>query len=60
MDITDKEIAEIVKKPLQEIEQLKSDNEAEYKMLKVGAMCKKLNLDSDDLQKMYDKKVAIS
>jgi arsenate reductase-like glutaredoxin family protein len=60
MDITDKEIAKIVKKSLQELEKLKNENEAEYKMLKVGAMCKKLDLDSSDLQKIYDKKVAIS
>jgi hypothetical protein len=60
MDITDKEIAEIVKRTVEEIEALKSENEAEYKMLKVGAICKKLNLNSDDLQAIYDKKVTIS
>ncbi len=58
MKVTDQEMAEVLNRTLEEIEALKKSNEAEYKVLKIGILCKKLNLSVDDLEKMYDLKVA--
>lgn len=57
MQVTDKEMAEVLGKTVVEIEALKKSNEDEYKVLKTGVLCKKLNLNSADLQKMFDMKV---
>ncbi len=58
MKVTDQEMADILNRTLAEIEALKKSNEAEYKVLRIGILCKKLNLSVDDLEKMYDLKVA--
>jgi hypothetical protein len=57
--VTDEDMAEMLKKTLKEIKELKETNNREYDVLKRGVLCKKLGLDEDDLIQIYDKKVAI-
>ncbi len=54
MDITDEEMAKALKKSLSQIESLKRMNEKEYKVLKTGVLCKKLNLDENDLERIHN------
>ncbi len=54
MDITDEEMAKALKKTLSQIESLKQINEKEYKVLKTGVLCKKLNLDENDLERIHN------
>ena len=56
--ITDEYMADILNKTLEDIAELKKANEAEYKVLKTGILCQKLNLTVDDLERMYDMKVS--
>jgi len=58
MQVTDQEMSEILNRTLEEIKALKKSNEAEYKVLKIGILCKKLNLCVEDLEKMYDLKIS--
>lgn len=57
MNVTDEEMAKVLSKTVEEIKDIKKNNEAEYKVLRAGVLCKKLNLNVDDLLKIYDKKV---
>jgi len=54
MDVTDEEMAKALRKTLSEIESLKQMNEKEYKILKTGVLCKKLNLDENDLERIHN------
>ncbi|HIP02135.1 MAG TPA: hypothetical protein EYH01_09875 [Campylobacterales bacterium] len=58
MNITDQDMADVLNRTLEEIKELKKSNEAEYKVLKTGILCQKLNLNVDDLEKMYNMKIA--
>lgn len=58
MNVTDQEMADVLNRTLEEIKELKKSSEAEYKVLKTGIFCQKLNLNVEDLEKMYDMKVA--
>ncbi len=58
MVVTDQDMADALNKTLEEIEELKTTREAEYKVLKTGVFCKKLNLNVEDLEKMYHMKVS--
>jgi len=57
MNVTDEEMAKVLSKTVSEIKEIKENNESEYKVLRAGVLCKKLNLNVDDLLKIYDKKV---
>ena len=57
--ITDQDIANVLKKSLTQIQELKETNKEEYKVLKIGVLCAKLNLNVDDLLAIYDKKVTV-
>ena len=58
MNITDDEMADTLGRTKLQIEDLKKLNEAQYNVLKTGILCKKLNLNEKDLQKIYDDKLA--
>ncbi len=60
MNVTDKDMAEILKKTVKEVEELKKTNEAEYRVLRLGILCKKLNLSIDDLERLHAMKIATS
>ena len=53
MDISDEEIAKMMNKPLSALLNIKEEKPNEYHILKLGAFCKKLHLDSDDLNAMF-------
>ena len=53
MDISDEEIAIMMNKPLSALLNIKEEKPDEYHILKLGAFCKKLNLDSNDLSAMF-------
>ncbi len=53
MKISNKEIATLIKKTPSAISYLKKNNENEYKILKLGVLCRKLELDSQDLEAMH-------
>lgn len=57
MNVTDQEMAYALNRTLSEIEELKKSSEAEYKVLKTGVLCQKLNLSVNDLEKMSEMKV---
>lgn len=60
MVVSDQEMADALNKTLEDIKALKKSNEAEYKVLKIGLFCKKLNLSVKDLENMYHMKVSTS
>ena len=60
MTVTDQDMADILNRTLDEIDELKKSNEAEYKVLKIGILCRKLNLSVEDLERMHDLKVSTS
>ncbi|OQX74166.1 MAG: hypothetical protein B6D59_03350 [Campylobacteraceae bacterium 4484_4] len=53
MKVSNKEIAAAINKTPSAISYLKKNNYEEYLILKLGVLCKKLNLDSEDLMAMY-------
>ena len=53
MKILNKEIAAAIKKTLSAISYLKKNNHEELLLLRLGVLCKKLNLDSEDLLAMH-------
>ncbi len=57
MNVTDKEMAEVLDKTLFQIQEMKKTNLSMYQFLKIGVFCKKLNLDAEDLKIIYEKKV---
>ncbi len=59
MSVTDNDMATVLGKTPAQIENIKKSNEAEYRVLKIGVLCKMLNLGYDDLQKIHDKKVVM-
>ncbi len=56
MKISDEEIAKMMNKPLSALLNIKEEKPNEYNILKLGAFCKKLELDSDDLNAMFELK----
>lgn len=52
MKISNKEIAETIHKTPSAISYLKKRNEDEFSILKLGVICRKLNLDIEDLLAM--------
>ncbi len=60
MNVTNQDMADVLGRTLDEINELKKSNEAEYKVLKIGILCKKLNLNVEDLERMHDLKVSTS
>ncbi len=57
MNITDEELAKIVGKTLSQIESIKKNNKKEYNILKSGALCKKFELNEEDIKKRYTQKI---
>ncbi len=57
MNVTDEEMAKTLDKTKLEIQKLKDRDITLYKLLKVGVLCRKLDLDVEDLHKIYEKKV---
>ncbi len=53
MDISDEEIATMMNKPLSALLNIKEEKPNEYHILKLGAFCKKLHLDSEDLNAIF-------
>ncbi len=53
MEVSNKEIATMINKTSSAVSYLKKANEKEFKILKLGVLCKKLNLDAEDLEAMY-------
>ncbi|RUM67623.1 MAG: hypothetical protein DSZ05_02275 [Sulfurospirillum sp.] len=53
MKVSNKEIAAHINKTPSAISYLKKNNYDEYQILKLGVLCKKLNLDNEDLLAMY-------
>ncbi len=53
MKVSNKEIAAAINKTPSAISYLKKNNYDEFLILKLGVLCKKLNLDSEDLMAMY-------
>lgn len=58
--VTDQDIADALNRTLEEIQELKTSNEAEYKVLKIGIFCRNLDLNVEDLEKMHQMKVTTS
>jgi hypothetical protein len=58
VEVTDQDMADMLRRTLEEIQELKNSNESEYHVLKTGILCVKLNLNEDDLEKMYKLKVS--
>ncbi len=56
MEISNKEIAAMINKTSSAVSYLKKTNENEFKILKLGVLCKKLNLDAEDLEAMHSLK----
>ncbi len=56
MKISNKEIATFINKTPSAISYLKKNNENEFKILKLGVLCKKLELDLEDLKAMHSLK----
>jgi DNA-binding Xre family transcriptional regulator len=56
MKISNKEIAASINKTSAAITYLKKKNVEEYEIVKIGVLCKKLNLDYDDLLTMFQLK----
>ncbi len=53
MKISSKEMAVAVGKTPSAISYLKNKYNNEFQLLKIGVLCKKLNLDNEDLMAMY-------
>ena len=53
MNISDEEIAIMMNKPLSALLNTKEEKPDEYNILKLGAFCKKLHLNSEDLSTMF-------
>jgi len=51
--VSNKEIAASINKTPSAISYLKKNNFEEFLILKLGVLCKKLNLDSEDLMAMH-------
>ena len=60
VEVTDQDMADILCRTLEEIQELKNSHKSEYQVLKTGILCVKLNLTEDDLEKMYNLKVSES
>lgn len=58
VEVTDQDMADMLRRTLEEIQELKNSNKSEYQVLKTGILCIKLNLNEDDLEKMYNLKVS--
>ncbi len=56
MKVSNKEIAAAINKTPSAISYLKKTNYNEFQILKLGVLCQKLNLDSEDLMAMYSLK----
>lgn len=56
MKVSNKEIAAAINKTPSAISYLKKNNYDEFLILKLGVLCRKLNLDNEDLMAMYSLK----
>ena len=56
MKITYKEIGEYTNKSEQGIKQMKKNNPQQLELLKIGALCKKYNIDLKDIEKIKESK----
>lgn len=56
MKIIYKEIAEYTNKTEQGIKQMKNNNPEQLELLKIGALCKKYNINIDDLKILIEMK----
>jgi len=55
VEITDEEMAVFLGKSVSEIKEIKSGNYDEYKILRIGFLCKKLGLIEEDFEKYIQK-----
>ncbi len=53
MEIEDREIAQSLQKPLEEVLEIKEKEPATYEILKFGLICQKLSLTEEDLVKYH-------
>lgn len=60
MNITYKEIADYTNKVESTMKQMKKNNPEQLELLKIGAICKKYNIDLQDLKALNDMKKNIS
>ena len=55
MQVSDEEIAKATRKTVEEIEMIKAKNPEEYEIMKYGALCVKLSLREEDLERFSEK-----
>lgn len=60
MNITYKEIADYTNKVESTMKQMKKNNPEQLELLRIGAICKKYNIDIKDLKALYDMKKNIT
>lgn len=56
MNITYKEIADYTNKVESTMKQMKKNNPEQLELLKIGAICKKYNIDLQDLKAVFEMK----
>lgn len=56
MNITYKEIADYTNKVESTMKQMKKNNPGQLELLKIGAICKKYNIDLQDLKAVFEMK----
>ncbi len=55
VEISDEELATFLKKSVSEIKEIRDHNYDEYKVLRIGFLCKKLGLIEEDFEKYIQK-----